>query len=343
MKKGITILFIVSTIILAVVYVLELNNSKKLQSQLDEITLEIQDTVKELADSKTKAGKLMKTVADYKEDVTDFKKKVADLNNAKDELAAQVEQQSGKLEDAATASEEKKDETAGEKFASGLAEMMDTPEMQETIRMQIENALINPVFGEFIKNLGMDEMDTETFRGLLSHRFMIGASAGMKMMNSDKDQREELRQQIKQEEGTVDSMIEEMLSEEKYKEYEQYKNSLPERMALNQFNQQLGMSGSSLTPEQNQQLVTVMHDARIEAQKDENYFNAENSDFGDFNDENMLKYQNQQQAINNKTLEQSKKILDDKQLEKFELYMINLQRQQEMQLKMAQKMFGNKK
>jgi len=336
MKKGITILFIVSTIILAVVYVLELNNSKKLQSQLDEITLEIQDTVKELAISKTEAGKLKKTVVDYKEEV-------ADLNNTKEELVAQVEQQSGKLEDVVAASEEKESETAGEKFASGLAEMMDTPEMQETIRMQIENALINPVFGEFIKNLGMDEMDTETFRGLLSHRFMIGASAGMKMMNSDQDQRAELRQQIEQEEGTVDSMIEEMLSEEKYKEYEEYKNTMPERMALNQFNQQLSMSGSILTPEQNQQLVSVMHDARIEAQKDENYFNAEKSDFSDFNDENLLKYQNQQQAINDKTLEQSKKILDDKQLEKFELYMINLQRQQEMQLKMAQKMFGNKK
>jgi len=336
MKKVITILFIVSTFILAVGYVFELNNSKKLQKQLDEINLEIKDTEQELAASKTEAVKLKKTVVDYKEEVVDLK-------SSKEELAAQIDQQTDKLEDIAAATEEKKDESAGEKFASGLAEMMETPEMQETIRMQIENSLINPVFGEFIKNLGMDEMDTETFRNLLSHRFMIGASAGMKMMNSDKEQRAELTEQIKQEEGTVDSMIKEMLGEEKFKEFEEYKNTMGERMALNQFGQQLGMSGASLSSEQNNQLVTAMHEARLEAQKGANYFNAENADISDFHDYNLQKYQDQQQAINSKTLERSKKILDDKQFEKFELFLINLQRQQEMQLKMAQKMFGKDK
>jgi len=334
MKKFVTILFAATTIILAVAYVLELNNSKKLQGQLDEKILEIKDTVQELAASKTKAVKLKKTVIDHKEEI-------ADLKSSKEELATQVEQQTDKLEDvAAAANEEEKEESAGKKFAAGLAEMMDTPEMQETIRMQIENALINPVFGDFIKNLGMDEMDTETFRNLLSHRFMIGASSGMKMMNSDKEQRAELKEQIKLEEGSVDEMIKEMLSEEKYKEYDEYKNTMGERMALNQFNQQLGMSGSNLTPEQNNQLISAMHEARLEAQKETDYFNPENADIGDFNDENMQKHQQQQQVINNKTLERSKKILDDKQVEKFELFLINLQRQQEMQLKMAQKMFG---
>ena len=336
MKKFVTILFAATTIILAVVYVLELNNSKKLQGQLDEINLEIKDTVQELASSKTEAVKLKKSVIDYKEEV-------ADLKSSKEELVTKIEQQTDKLEDVAVASEEKKEESAGKKFAAGLAEMMDTPEMQETIRMQIENALINPVFGDFIKNLGMDEMDTETFRNLLSHRFMIGASTGMKMMNSDAEQRAELKEQIKQEEGSVDEMIKEMLSEEKYKEYDEYKNTMGERMALNQFNQQLGMSGSNLTPEQNNQLVSAMHEARLEAQKEGNYFNPENADMSDFNDENMQKHQQQQQAINSKTLERSKTILDDKQVEKFELFLINLQRQQEMQMKMAQKMFGKDK
>ena len=336
MRKFITILFATTTIILAVVYVLELNNSKKLQGQLDERNLEIKDTVQELAVSKTTAVKLKKTVIDHKEEI-------ADLKSSKEELVTKIEQQTDKLEDVAAASEEKKEESAGEKFASGLAEMMDSPEMQETIRMQIENALINPVFGDFIKDLGMDEMDTETFRNLLSHRFMIGASAGMKLMSSDKEQRAELKDQVKLEEETVDSMIKEMLGEEKFKEFEEYKNTMGERMALNQFNQQLGMSGSNLTTEQNNQLVSAMHEARLEAQKETSYFNAENADISDFNDENLQKYQNQQQAINSKTLERSKTILDDKQFEKFELFLINLQRQQEMQLKMAQKMFGKDK
>jgi len=336
MKKLITILLAVATIIFAAAYIFELNNSKKLQNQLNERKFEINDTVKALTASKTEAVKLKNAVVDYKEEV-------ADLKSSQEKLAEQIKQQNLKLEDTADTTEKEKEKTAEEKFASGLAEMMDSPEMQETMRMQIENALINPIFGDFIKNLGLDEMDAETFRGLLSHRFMIGASAGMKMMNSDKEQREELKQQIEQEEKTVDSMIEEMLGEEKYKEYEEYKDTMGERMALNQFNQQLGISGSSLTKEQKDQLVNAMYEERLNASKSSDYFDAKDADIEDFNDTNMEKYQNQLQAINNKTLERSKKILDDTQLEKFELFLINLQRQQEMQLKMAQKMFGNKK
>ena len=116
-----------------------------------------------------------------------------------------------------------------------------------------------------------------------------------------------------------------------------------ERMALNQFSQQLAMSDSNLTPEQKDGLIAAMYEERLNASKSSDYFDAQDADIGDFNDTNMEKYQNQLQTINDKTLDRSKKILDDKQLEKFELFLINLQRQQEMQLKMAQKMFGNKK
>ena len=336
MKKLMTILLAAATIIFAAAYVFELNNSKKLQEQLNERNLEINDAVKKLTASKTDTLKLKNAVVDYKEEV-------ADLKSSKEMLAEQIKQQNIKLENVADVPEKKKEETAGEKFASGLAEMMDSPEMQETVRMQIENALINPVFGDFIKNLGLDEMDTAAFRGLLSQRFTIGASTGMKMMSADKEQREELKQQITREEELVDSMIEEMLGEEKFKEYEEYKDTMGERMALNQFSQQLAMSDSNLTPEQKDGLVAAMYEERLEAQKSSDYFDAQDADIEDFNDTNIEKYQNQLQTINDKTLERSKKILDDKQLEKFELFLINLQRQQEMQLKMAQKMFGNKK
>ena len=136
--------------------------------------------MQELAASKIETVKLKNSVVEYKEEI-------ADLKSSKNELVKQIEQQTEKLE-SITASTEKKEETAGEKFASGFAEMMKSPEMQETMRMQIESTLINPVFGSLIKELGLDEMDAETFRNLLSHRFMIGASSGMKMMKADKEQ-----------------------------------------------------------------------------------------------------------------------------------------------------------
>jgi len=336
MKNVITILFVAATILFAGLYVLEINNSKKIEEQLAQKEQAINETVQKLADSKSAAVKLKSSVEEYKEEV-------AALKNSKEELTSQIAQQAEKLETQTDEAETNKDESAGKKFATGLAEMMDSPEMQETMKMQLETTVINPVFGNLIKELGLDEMDSETFRDLLAHRFMVGASAGIKMMNADKEQRAELKQQIKQGEETVDAMIKDVLGEEGNKKYEEYKNTIGERMACNQFSQQLSLSGSTITPEQNNQLVSAMHNAKLEAQKSGDYFNAEDADPGDFDDANVQKFQQQQQLINNKTLAQSKEILNEKQYEKFELFLVNLQKQQEMQLKMAQKMFGSKK
>ena len=336
MKKLITILFIVSTTILAVTYILELNNSKKLREQLNEKNLEIKDAVQELAVSKTETVKLMKTIVDYKEEI-------ADLKSSKNELAIQVEQQTEKLENVAAETEKNKKETAGEKFASGLAKMMKSPEMQETMRMQIENTLINPVFGSLIKELGLDEMDTEIFRNLLSHRFMIGASSGMKMMKADKEQKDALKEQIKNEQKVVDSMIKEMLGDVDYKKYEGYMDSMEDRVVCNKINQQLLLSGENLTTEQNNRLVKVMGDERLKLKEEENFPEMKNSNPFDWTENQMEKYLQQKRKLNDNTVKNSGEILNENQQNALELFLENQLRLQETQLKMAQKMFGKEK
>jgi len=215
--------------------------------------------------------------------------------------------------------------------------------MQDTVRLQLESTLINPVFGNLFNELGLTEDDTEAFKNLLSERMMVGVSAGMKMMTANKEERAALKDQINQGEEEVDSMINDLLGEEGFKEYEAYKETIEERMALNQFNQQLGMSGAALTSDQNDQLVSIMYEERLAAEKSPDYFDAEDSDPGDFNDEVIQKSLDQQERINKGTLSRAKKFLNAEQYEKLDLFLINLQRQREMQLKMAQKMFSGVK
>jgi len=338
MRKFITNLFIVTTVILAVVYIFELRQSASLQEKLTRKENEAKATSEELSVSKTEAVKLKKEVVEIKEEV-------AALKTSKEELTAQVKQHTEKLDEvAATAADkEKKDGTAGEKFSEGLAEMMESPEMRDTMRLQLETTLINPVFGNLFKELGLSVEDSEVFRNLLSDRLMVGVSSGMKMMSSNKEEREALKDQIKQGEEEIDSMINDLLGKEGFEKYEGYKDTRGERMALNQFNQQLGLSGIGLTPEQNDKLVSAMYDERLEAQKNPGYFDAEKADPGDFNDEAVQKSLSQQERINKGTLERAKIILKADQYEKFDLFLINLQRQREMQLKMAQQMFGGGK
>ena len=86
-----------------------------------------------------------------------------------------------------------------------------------------------------------------------------------------------------------------------------------------------------------------MYEERLNAEKSPDYFDAEDSDPGDFNDEAVQKSMGQQEKINKGTLTRAKKFLNAEQYEKLDLFLINLQRQREMQLKMAQKMFGGGK
>ncbi len=319
MRKLITTLFVITTIIFAVVYFLERKDAKKLEEQLVQKEHVIKTTEQELAVSKSDAAK---------------------LKSSKKELTAQIKQHTEKLEEIATAEEEDSDKTAAENFSSGLSEMMESPEMQDTVRLQLESTLINPVFGNLFKKLELTEDDTEVFKNLLSERMMIGVTSGMKMMTADKEERIALKDQINQGEEEVDSMINDLLGEEGYEQYKSYKDTTGERMACNQFNQQLEMSEAALSAEQNKQLITVMYDERLEAQKSPEYFDMEKSDPGDFNDETIQKSIIQQEKINKGTSRRAKKFLKAEQLEKLDLFLINLQRQREMQLKMAQKMFG---
>ncbi len=337
MRKLITSLFVITTIIFAVVYVLELNNSKKLEDKLAQKDIEIRKTEQKFAVSSSEAVKLKKKVVEFKEEV-------AALKTSKEELTAQVKQHTEKLDEvAAEADGKKKDGTAGEKFSEGLAEMMESPEMRDTMRLQLESTLINPVFGNLFKELGLTEEDSEVFRNLLSDRLMVGVSSGMKMMSSNKEERESLKNQITQGEEEIDSMINDLLGKDGFEKYEGYKDTMGERMALSQFNQQLGMSGIGLTPEQNDKLVTAMYDERLVVSKNPDYFDAEKADPGDFDDETVQKSLSQQEKINKGTLERAKLILKADQYEKFDLFLINLQRQREMQLKMARQMFGGGK
>jgi len=120
MRKLITNLFVITTIIFAVVYFLERKNARSLEEKLVQKENVIKKTEQELAVLKSDATKLKKSAVEYKS-------KVAELKSSKEKLVNQVKQNTEKLEEIATAEDESTDKTAAEKFSSGLSEMMETP------------------------------------------------------------------------------------------------------------------------------------------------------------------------------------------------------------------------
>ena len=332
MRKLATNLFVITTILFVVLYFFERKKCQKLELKLEQKELATKTAEQKLVTEKATRKTAEKAIKEYKSNI-------AKLKSSKEKLTEEVQQHTEKLEEITEASEE----NSAEKFASGLSEMLDSPEMQDMIRVQLENTLINPVFGTLIEEFGFSDIDSETFKTLLADRFMIGASTGMKMISSDKDQQAELKDQIKQEEEAVDSMIKEMLGQEDYNKYENYIDTIEDRMVCKQFNQQIAMSGENLLPGQNEQLIEIMQSEREKLKAEEDFPEMKDTNPFDWTEEETEKFLQQKQKLNENTLSKSSKILNKKQQTAFELFLENQLRVQEKQLIMTKGMFGKGK
>lgn len=322
MRKIITSIFIVTTVGFVILYVLESKKATKHQKYIKQLNRELESAAKELSAIKS--------------DTENQKSKISNLKNSKIGLVSQLKQQAKELKS-------KSELDKKEKSTSNLDELMNSPEMLERYRSQIRDGIVKPVYGNYIKALKLSEMDEEAFRTLLTERYMIGVSLSMKMLNSNKKQRSELKQKIKNKEAEVDSMIKKLLDDEKNAEYEKVKETTAERIACNQFNEQLFMTGcDSLPAKEIEGLVTVMYEERLKVEKLPNYFNFEEASEEDYTEKNIQKIRKQMKTTNEGILEQAKKILNKEQYKSFENFMLKRQSQQEMGIKMMQKRFNQK-
>jgi len=126
---------------------------------------------------------------------------------------------------------------AGEKddFGKSLARMMKDPAMKEVIRDQ-QKIQLDVMFGSFFALLNLDQERLGAFKNLLLEKQMASVEMGMEMMGEGVDEirRKELNEKIKKEQEKIDARIKELLGEGPFAEYQDYVNSLAERMEVNQ-------------------------------------------------------------------------------------------------------------
>jgi hypothetical protein len=230
---------------------------------------------------------------------------------------------------------------------SSLAKMFEDPEMREAIAAQQKAALgptLDKSYAKLFSDLRLTPEQAASLKEMLLNKQLAGAQMGMSMLSggSDPAKAAELGQKVKGANDAADAEIKAFLGDEKFAQLKAYEKTTPDRMAISGFKDQL-TGGAALTPEQEEQLISVMTQERQSFK-----FTTDLSDktklTGDisatFNEENVTRYVQEMDQLNQHFLSHAQNILSPDQLESFQKYLNNQQALQKVGMQMGVKMFA---
>ena len=337
MKNILIIIFAVTTIVFAALYYF----------QSDKISL-YKDVIHELELSADRIPAFESAVERLKADKVNFEQENEQLKQQiedRENIIAKMQAKNIPETDEPSTKPADKEKKDPNEFMSGLAKMLDDPDMRDAIRSQIKNAQVNPIYGTLISKLKLSPDKAEALMDLIADRFLTGTDS-IKMLsgNKDKDSFKKAMDNIKNQKSEIDSQIKELLGDEAYSEYEKYSNSEGERMAISQYNQQLSFSGVPvLSQQQNENLVDIMREESEASKKNPNYIDMENANPLDFDGDKISDIIFQQVDINKRVKDRAKGVLSPEQQKKFEEYQESYIKQMETGLRLSAQMFGKKK
>ncbi len=149
------------------------------------------------------------------------------------------------------------------KFGSFFAKMMDDPETRRYIRDK-EEATVGQIYEPLIKSLQMNPAEAAKFKELLTDK-VVGVSEGsdprMSLTNAVVN-KENGAVVVASDEQSIEQQIKELVGEKRYAQYRSFQTSVPDRMRLNLFRQQLNSTDQTISDEQLEQLLEVIKEAR---------------------------------------------------------------------------------
>jgi len=293
----------------------------------------------------------------------------ASVRQAQAELEAQVSRQQErtevlqtKLHDTRAKAVEKADEvtqlqqaltnqvTAEEKKSNPFADMFKDPGMKDLIKNQQKVALgglVDKNYGAFATSLGLSPVQTAGLKDLVVQKSLIDAQTGMSLLSGDldSDKRKEIVQQAKTDKEAVDAQIKQYLGDDAYTQFQTYEKTIPERMSVNMFKDQLASGPNALGADQETQLIQSLSELRQNFKfttdyADQSKMNGDLASF--FTDDKLAQFQQEKMQLDQQYVEKAKGILSADQLPEFERFLISQRDMQSAGMKMAQSLFGGK-
>ena len=333
MKNALIAVLLIASIAFASLGIVQV---KKIRAQSDQLA----QTQKQLATIQAQLNE--KTEAIEKAKLAEMKAKILqETLTATAENVVQKSNEAARLQQTlATA----KTNSAG----SVMTAMFKDPKMREMIKSQ-QKMVIGPMieknYGDLFQQLGLSPDQSATFKDLLQKKMLVAADVGMSLMDGSLDaaQRKDLANQVKTETDGFDAQIKDFLGEDNFKSFQSYEKTMPDRMAVGQFNDQFAGGANALTPSQQQQLIQAMSEDRNNFKWTAD-FNRQNPPDGDiatmFTEDRIAQFAKEREQFDTQFLPKAQQILSAEQFTAFQQFQTAQRELQINGMRMAAKMFG---
>ena len=224
-------------------------------------------------------------------------------------------------------------------FLSGMAAMMKDPQMKEMIRAQQKMAL-DRMYGALFKQLNWPAADVDRLKSLLLERQMALAEVGMSMMGGSAEDRKQAVEESKTIKSDYDKKIQDFLGAEGYQVFQDYDNTVGERMQVQMFKDSLP-ADTALSEQQESDLINMMYEER-KASPPSSLVNNNTADPSQLTEANIADALKQMEEVQKRCATRAAEILTPAQLEQFTNWQQQWSAMQAAGLRMASQMFGNK-
>lgn len=334
------ILLAVGVVLLAVLYVVQYQKTGDAREQVAALEDVLEN---ELLDNDALQEQHEAEKADIFADVDELKSKNDQLLAKIDELENEAAQKkTAVLEDAEdTPAMEEFDEAppkeVAKKGAKGewneyMTELMKNPEMRQMIRDNLGPQL-DMMYGDMFDKLFLDEPQLAQFKELLTDMQMLDME---KMFGENKEDTG-----IELERDEITEEMQELLGEDRFRQYEDYQNNLAEMMALSQYNKRLVSNNvEPLADYQEVQLLSAIKEEKEKFEFVSGFTDKQNMDMTRFTQENLKLYFEEKDELTALILERSREILTEEQFAEYKSSTEGQQKLERMGMEMAVKMYG---
>jgi hypothetical protein len=238
----------------------------------------------------------------------------------------------------ATPQGENGEQSGGAGMGKMLANMLKNPEMRKAMEQQ-QGMAMDMIYGSLVKQLQLSPEQEKKFKERLLAQQMENLSQAGAMFDGDPDQRAKVAKALAEKRAGNEEQMKELLGDEKFAQYQDYNQTIGERMMLDQF-----ARTAEISPDQNEQLLAIMREEKKNVQV--NLGTQQGDPTQDWqavlgSDEATAKLFSQQEEVNNRVMERAAQVLTPEQLQKFSPVLKSQLEMQKAGLKMARQMFGD--
>lgn len=215
--------------------------------------------------------------------------------------------------------------------------MLKDPEMRKAMEQQ-QRMGMEMMYGSLVKRLQLTPEQEKKFKDMLLAQQMENMEQAGAMFEGTAEDRARVAQDLAEKKKKNDEQVKELLGEDNFAQYQDYNQTIGERMMLEQFGRSV-----EATPEQTEQLLAIMHEEKKNVQI--NLGNPTPDPTQDWqavlaSDEATARIFAQQQEVNARVMERAAQVLTPEQMQKFGPVLKNQLEMQQAGLKMARQMFG---